>query len=353
MNTRILNRAGKLPEDGFYQIEALGEHINHDAKVVQVIDEKAVTAILNRFSAEAKEAGENFPGKPLDRDHLSDSMENTTEAYGWGMQLRQGGGGYEAKIDWTPIGEPLVTSKDGRPPAYKFFSTGYLAEECEKIGKRKVGNKTYDVVRPLRLDSISLTNQPNNKKGQRPISNRNGNPAGAADENKDTPMKSLMKKLGLADDASEESAVAAVEKITNRASAAETERDTLKTQNTELLTAQVESDLEKYKNRFKPEKRDTIKAALIKNRAATVELLESTEAPAAAETTTEDPAKITNRAKAKTPEQLAADAKTKKEEERAAKISNRARQIRATNKNASLADAYQTAASEIDAETAK
>lgn len=350
MNTRILNRAGKLPDDGFYQIEAIGEHVNHEAKVIQVIDEKAVTSILNRFSAEVKEAGENFPGKPLDRDHLSDSMENTTEAYGWGMQLRKSGEGYEAKIDWTPIGEPLVTSKDGKPPAYKFFSTGYLADECEKIGTRKVGKKTYDVVRPLRLDSISLTNQPNNKKGQRPISNRNGNPAGAAEDKNDTPMKSLLKKLGLADDASEESAVAAVEKITNRATSAETERDALKKDNDALLASQVESDLEKYKNRFKPEKRDTIKAALIKNRAGTIELLESTEAPAA-ETTAEDPKKITNRGTAKTPEQIAADAKSRKEEERAAKISNRARQIRATNKNATLADAYQTAAAEIDAES--
>lgn len=349
MNQRILNRAGKLPDDGFYQVEALGEHINHEAKVVQVIDAKAVTAILNRFTAEAKAAGADFPGKPLDRDHLSDSSENTSEAYGWGMELRPSATGYEAKIDWTAIGEPLVTPKDGKPPAYKFFSTGYNAEECEKIGTRVVGKKTYDVVRPLRLDSLSLTNQPNNK-GQRPISNRKGNPAGAA-EHKDTPMKSVLKMLGLAEDASEESAVAAVQKITNRATAAETERDTLKKDNEGLLAAQVESDLEKYKNRFKPEKRDAIKGMLIKNRAGTIELLENTEAPAAEDDSREqDPAKITNRKKARTPEEIAAEKKTASEEARAAKISNRARAIRAATPRVSLNDAYLTATAEVDAE---
>ena len=338
MNTRILNRAGKLPEDGFYQIEATGEHVNHRARVIQVIDAKAVESIVNRFAAEAK--AENFAGQQIYKDHLGNSEENPTEALGWAMELRNRDGVPEAKIEWTGLGMPLIDSKPGQPPVYKFFSTEYEPSECEKIGTRIVNRKTYDVVRPLRLDGLSLTNDPNNK-GQRPISNRKGNPARADDETQNT-MKSLLKKLGLADDASEESAVAALQVIQNRASQVEaltTERDA-------LLGSQVESDLEKYKNRFKAANRDTIKKQLISNRAATIELLESMEAPEATKEETEQ-TRITNRRTAKTPEQIAAEKKSEKDEERAGKIANRARQLRSADRKLTLSQAYEQAEQEI------
>lgn len=341
MNPPILNRAGKLPDDGWYQIEAPGEHINHAAKVVQVIDPKAVDSIVSRFSAEATKGGENFAGMRIDKDHLSQSMANPTEALGWEMQLRNRDGMLEGKIDWTALGLPLIEAKPGQPPVYKFFSTEYDPAECEKIGSRVINKKTYAVIRPLRLDGLSLTNDPNNK-GQRPISNRDGTSAGAAEETQpDNKMNRLLKALGLAEGASEDSAVAALQLITNRASTAEGQVVTITKERDTLLAAQVETDLAKYSNRFKPENREKIKSSLISNRAATIELLEATEAPAAAS----DKKPITNRGSAKTPE--AGAAAEVGGEAKAKKISNRANELKATAPQRSFDSCWKQASDEI------
>lgn len=317
MNASILNRAGKIPEDGWHQFEVTGEHINHEAKVVQVIDAKAIDSIMNRFSASKKALGENFAGLLVDKDHFSLDPEQTSEAMGWALELRNREGIPEAKIDWTSAGRPKVEGKD-----FKFFSTVYEPKDVEVLGTQIVNGKKYQRVRPLALDRLALTNDPNNK-GAKPISNRKGNPAGAADENENTTMKILLKKLGLAEDASEESAVTALQGIQNRASQVETltaERDA-------LLKDQVEADVEKYKNRIKPDQIAAVKLQLIANRKGTIALLESI-AEAATETEEQKRTRITNRASAKTPEQIAADAVISKgDEARAQRITNRAHEI--------------------------
>ena len=317
MNSLILNRKSQLPEDGWHQIEVPGDHVNHEAKVIQVIDAKAVASIVNRFAQEA--AAPNFSGVLVDRDHFSLDADHSTEALGWAMEVRDNGGVPEARVSWTAQGRPLVESKPDQPPAFKFFSTVYDTAECEKLGTRKVGDKTYQIVRPLRLDRLALTNDPNNK-GAKPISNRQTAATAERSESKPT-MKAVLKVLGLADDASEESAVAALQKIQNRASLAET----LTTERDGLLAAQVEADLEKYKSVIK--NRDAFKKQLLANRAATIELLEGLQT-AEVDTTTQ---RITNRAGAATPAER--DAEGKKKEEKAAegalaqKIANRAHEI--------------------------
>lgn len=293
MNKVILNRDSQLPADGWYEIETPGEHFNRAAGVVQVLDPVSFDSIVNRFAAES--AKPNFAGVLIDQEHFSLDPEKSSEAFGWLLQVRNRDGHLEGRITWTDIGEPAV--KSGR---FKFFSSVYEAADVEKVGTRKIKNREYPLIRPLALNRLALTNDPNNK-GGKPISNRNGNSAGAADENKTPTMKSLLKKLGLAEDASEESAVAALQVIQNRASQVEAltaERDT-------LVAAQVDHDLENYKNRFKPEKRDAIKAALVKNRADTIALLEATEAPA---TEGGEEKRITNRAGAKIPAEKKAGA---------------------------------------------
>ncbi|MFA5263210.1 MAG: phage protease [Opitutaceae bacterium] len=345
MNTRILNRAGKLPDDGWYQFEAQGEHVNHAAKVIQVIDEKAVTSIANRFAAEAAAQGDDFPGIRIDKDHLSQSHANPTESLGWAMGIRNRNGVPEAKIDWTGLGLPLVEATPGKPPVYKFFSTEYEPIECEVIGTRLINRKTYSVVRPLRLVGLSLTNDPNNK-GQKPISNRNGD-ADAGNHQPDPNMKNIMTLLGLAEDAPEASAVAEIQKIKNRATSAETEVGTLKTERDALLTSQVESDLERLKNRFKPDNRDKIKAALISNRNGTLELLEAME-PAAAADGGNGP--ITNRRSATPPAHLPGQEQAAADEVRAAKISNRAAALRSADPSLSLSKAYERAEAELSAQ---
>lgn len=324
MNTLILNRAGQMPADGWYEIETPGDHPNAAAGLVQRLDGVAFDAIVNRFQARA--AQPNFGGLLIDQDHFSLDTTKSSEAFGWLKELRNRDGHLEGRVEWTDIGQPAIAGR-----RYKFFSTVYEPSPVEKIGTAKIANRSVPLVRPLVLDRLALTNDPNNK-GGKPISNREANPGGAAHENKPT-MKNVMKLLGLAEDASEESAVAAVQKIQNRATQAEASVTTLTTERTTLLEAQVESDLEKYKNRFKAADAPKWKKQLIANRAGTIELLESIEAPAAAEDI--DPAtgkkRITNRAAAKTPAQVEADAtKEKDEEARAARIQNRAHEIQKT-----------------------
>jgi hypothetical protein len=340
MNTRILNREGKLPDDGWYQIEVPGEHFNRTAGVVQLLDGAAFDAIVNRFAAEA--AKPNFAGLLIDQDHFSLDPEKSTESFGWLMEVRNRAGQLEGRIEWTDIGEPAVKQK-----RFKFFSTVYAPQDVEKVGTRKIKNRDYPLVRPLALDRLALTNDPNNK-GGKPISNRDGNSAGAADENQpDKKMKNLMKALGLAEDASEESAVAAVQVITNRATTAEGQVTTLKVERDALLTAQVEADLEKYKNRFKPADREKWKKQLIANRAGTLELLESI---AAADSGSADPKHITNRQAARTPEEAEADKQAEKDRARGAKIANRASELMAANKRLSRSQAFAKATAEIGAE---
>ena len=231
------------------------------------------------------------------------------------MDLRNRDGHLEAQVDWTATGKPLVEGK-----VFKFFSTVYNPEDLQRIGERKIKNRALPLVRPMRLDRLALTNDPNNK-GGKPISNRQPAATAERSEASEPTMKSVLKLLGLADDASEESAVAALQKIQNRAdlvSALQTERD-------QLVALQVEGDLEKYKAVIK--NRDAAKKQLLANRASAIEFLEALQAPVV-----EDPAKkpITNRAAAQTPGQ-GTDEKAAKEKSAEAstaqRIQNRAQQI--------------------------
>lgn len=333
MNPTILNRAGQVPSDGWYQFEVPGEHINHDAKVVQVIDAQAIESILNRFSRDA--AQPNFAGILVDKDHFSLDASKPSEAMGWALEIRNRAGTPEARIDWTSVGRPLVEGK-----TYKFFSTVYAPGDVQVLGNRIVNGKPYRVVRPLHLSRLALTNDPNNP-GGRPISNRNGKDAGAAENPTESTMKNVLKLLSLADDASEESAVSAIQTIQNRATQAEGKVTTLTAERDELLTAQVESDLEKYAGVIA--NRDGVKAQLIANRKGTLAVLAGLKPAGEAEA----PAtRITNRGSAKTPEQIAADQAAQSDKQRGSWIANRANELRVTNPRLSRSQAFAKAEGE-------
>ena len=93
MNASILNRDFEHPADGWYQIEAKGRHPNRAAGVVQVIDDEAAAAIVNRFNADAA-AGSLRHGHEMlvDHEHYSDQADKETRAYGWLTRLAKSGG---------------------------------------------------------------------------------------------------------------------------------------------------------------------------------------------------------------------------------------------------------------------
>ena len=262
MNTRILNRAGQLPADGWYQIEVAGEHFNPASGVVQLIDEEARASIVNRFAELAK--APNFSGLLIDQDHFSLDPEKSTEAFGWLMEVRNRAGELEGRIDWTDIGQPAVEKK-----RFKFFSTVYDQENVVRVGERKIKNRSYPLVRPLQLDRLALTNDPNNK-GGKPISNRDPGKAPEAEKTQPT-MKVLLVKLGLSEDASETAALAALDKITNRATTAEGNLTSVTAERDALLKDQVEADLDKYAGVIT--NRDEVRKQLIANRSGTLALL--------------------------------------------------------------------------------
>lgn len=157
----ITNRSGNdgfsLPADGFIQIAPVGE-FNHPSGIIQVIDEKAIAAMINRFDTESKK--ENFPGLLLDFDHFSSDTKAPSTAAGWLEELQNRADGLWAKVRWTTDGKAAV--KGGN---YRLVSPVWLKSECEDL--------TNNRYRPLCLDRAALTNDPV-LKGMKPVSNRSG-----------------------------------------------------------------------------------------------------------------------------------------------------------------------------------
>jgi phage I-like protein len=249
MNIPILNRDFQHPADAWYQIEARGEHPNRRAGIVQVIDDPACQAIVNRFNTEAAQPG--FAGMLIDHEHFKHDEDKETVAYGWLVKLENRADGIYGQIRWTDTGKRAVDGGD-----YRFFSTEYDPADLQVLNKSDKSDKVRRV-RPLRLDGLTLTNA-NNNKGQKPITNRG---VETDPPQKAKHMKTVCTLLGLSADASEEAVHAEVARILNRVK--------------ELETSQIESDLETYKNRFDPKQREFIKTLLVTNRAATLEFLKT------------------------------------------------------------------------------
>lgn len=290
--TPLFNRAAETPDgprfqppaDGWYHLVPKGRFPIADPsdrrkKIQQVVDERALTLMLNRFNQEAQ--APNFPGLLIDFDHFSYDADKSSEAAGWVTKLQNRADGLWGQVKWSAKGEQSL--KDG---VYRFISPVWDQSDTEIV----TGAMKNREIRPTRLETLGLTNQPN-LRGMVPLANRTNRDHAGGDETLTTPgetakqsMKEINRVLGLSPEAAEEAAVGEVTKLKNRNTELETanrtlteQNKTLGDQNKELAEAQVEADLEKYKNRFKPENKEKIRAQLLKNRADTIELLEATE----------------------------------------------------------------------------
>lgn len=161
MNTRILNRNFEHPADGWYDIEAKGKHPNKQSRIIQVVDDTAMNAIVAAFNREA--ASPDFPGMLIDHEHFKHDDDKETIAYGWLMRLRNRGDAIQGQIRWSDLGQQATDG--GR---YRFFSTEYAIPEMPVVNR---DSKPYPEVRPMILRGLTLTNV-NNNKGQKPITNR-------------------------------------------------------------------------------------------------------------------------------------------------------------------------------------
>jgi phage I-like protein len=309
MNT-LLNRDFTVVGDGWFQVVPTGEwpvtvQVQGAAvELNQVVDQAVAQEICNRFAEAAQR--KNFPGLLVDFDHFSMDEAKPSEAAGWIEELQNRADGVYARIRWSDVGAEAV--KGGR---YRLVSPVFPKPTKEEVKNR--------VVRPKRLLSVALTNEPN-MRGMVPISNRESgdpkseirNPNGedefrqggdalAANRvTKGETMSKVATVLGLAAEASEDVIAGAVQALKNRADTAEGRVAVLDKENKDLVAGLVEQDLERLKNRFQAEKREQIKAALLANRAGTIVILEAMPEPKAE--VAEVKAPLTNRATAKTPE---------------------------------------------------
>lgn len=289
MNPTILNSSFQHPTDGWYQVEALGEHPHRTANLVQVIDAEAAEAIVKRFNTDAA-AGALRHGHELliDHEHFSEQPDQETRAYGWLAELQHRADGIYGRIRWTKTGKEAVDGGD-----YRFFSTEYEPADLVAVGETNAkGGQVRHVrhVRPVRLAGLTLTNM-NNNRGQRPITNREGAPSTASarsqkhhraetvlgapiqttfadgqagvrpgasahtdttsTQNKGTTMKSVCTLLGLSAEAEETAVHAAVSRLLNRGdittdalAALRAEHQSLAEQNQTLLGEQAEALLD-------------------------------------------------------------------------------------------------------------
>lgn len=318
MNLRpLLNRDGALPGDGWFHLVPIGEFPHADSGKVQVIDADAIAAMLNRFAEEAKHP--NFGGLLIDQDHFSYDLDKPSESYGWVKELANREDGIWGRIEFSDLGEQAVKNR-----RYKFVSPVFWpAREIEKLE----GNK----VRPRRIDSFGLTNNPNFK-GMVPFTNRADASAPAEDQNQPPKhnMKQVAQRLGLSADASEDSILAALDKLSNRATSAEASVTTLtgevtelKNRNTAMLDDQVADELdaagitdEARRTKLTP----VLKA--MKNREERVSFLDECVARPAAAQQGDKP--VFNRAAGKQPAKATATEPTPAEKFRADFLANRA-----------------------------
>lgn len=260
------------PGDGWYHIESNEEHPakREGGEIVQVLDNAAMAAIVA--------AGVPEEGIPIDADHRGVpgvAEVPDTAAAGWVRELAlfdDGAGNMQlaGRIEWTPPGLELVAGR-----VYKHFSTVYRVDD-EELAEGLGGNR----YRPLVLLGLALTNNPNNRMGQRPITNsagvrevrsedsapvaQDGDNFSAAEEvagtktskneNQDmNELEDIKKALGLAPEATAADCVAAIEAIKGEAAAAaDSEAET-------LLNSEGLSDLPE-------EEKKEIKEGLVTNR---------------------------------------------------------------------------------------
>ena len=278
----LLNKKFELPADGWFQVVPVGT-FEHSSGIRQLIDKTACEAIVNRFLQDAQ--APSFGGILVDYDHFSLDTEKPSEAAGWIINLLNRDDGVYAQIRWAGDGEAKVVSG-----AYRYVSPVFNRDDCETVGT---------ALRPLRLCTVALTNDPN-MKCIKPLSNRSSEPVPAEPEtkpgvsggNKESTMDykaELLALLGLPPEATDEQITAARECRKGEMENACKERDAMKNRaeaaegklagiEAKALENQVEADLVKYADRIA--NREQWKKSLMANRADALACLEAITPPA-------------------------------------------------------------------------
>lgn len=358
----ILNRAAPISNDGWIHIVPKGELPNAAAGIVQVLDETAHDSMLAGIAADKQRLGDNWPGIYAGEEHFIYDDSKSSAAFGWFKDFEKRDDGIWAKADGlTDIGAVAIKNK-------RFKFTSFVADPADT---QKLDGKR---VRILKLETVGFTNAANGKELLTPITNRGdslkaelqtkfrrGDESAADNNNQRKKMKTVCSLVGLSADASEESVHAAVSKLLNRATEAETKLTPLQTQVTELTTAnatllqeQIAADFavagikdEKFVNRHAPLLSD---AKHFKNRGDRLAFIADVAQPAGGATQQQN--KLQNRNT--TPpngKKADDDANGQPDAATATKIMNRASLLRKDLPGLSLATSVGMAKKEIETES--
>jgi phage I-like protein len=203
----------------FHTVPAMGEYpggnVCHNGTPVKdaviVIDREAYDRILSAFEASGGAKGD-FPGLLVDREHFSLDSDKPSDAMAWAKQIREDADGLWTRWDFTPPGQEAWDNKV------------LISRSPVMLLERIAGNR----FRPVRLESIAMTNTPHFETLSTLAAARAADQQGtaapdAAQTQGDPTMKKLLALLGLPETATEDEAVAAAQVIIDRASAADAE----------------------------------------------------------------------------------------------------------------------------------
>ena len=263
-----------FPPYGEYPADGLVKKNGKPVKGARLVfDEATAKAIMEAFAADrAAEAG--WPGVLVDREHWSCDADGDTRAMAWATEMRQEeDGSIWTRWAFTPEGRELVESKTyvSRSPVFEVEDAGGGA------------------FRASRLVSIGLTNTP----FFRVLSTVAAAKAAEVNNEKqgETEMDKILEALGLAADAGEDAALAAIQALKDKASAAEaaaTEAEDEKEKaQAECRAMKADAFVAKHAGRFADEA--AAKAAYIENPELAEKMVASFAVPA--EQKVLDPAK--------------------------------------------------------------
>lgn len=188
-----------FPPYGRYPVGGTIEGAAKDAEYI--LDEASAKMIVRNFRLKQKK-DIDWPGILVDREHFSMMPDKASDAMAWATDIRiNDDGSIWTKWRFTPEGEKIWTDRVlvNRSPAFAATKDG----------------KDY---RPFELMSIGMTNTPHFKE----LSTLAAARATEVNNNKgEIHMNKLIEALGLAEGASEEDMLAAINALKEKASAAE------------------------------------------------------------------------------------------------------------------------------------
>jgi phage I-like protein len=206
-------------EDGsaswFHTVPAIGEYpggdIRHQGKPVKdavlVIDRAALDSIRADFRAAMSDPA--WPGMLVDREHFSLDSEKPSDAMAWARDIREDADGLWTRWEFTPPGAEAWQSK-------------VLVSRSPVMGLEPLGGNRF---RPVSLKSIAMTNVPHFElstlAAARAADISTGDLPAALNEQGEPTMKKLLELLGLAPEATEEDAAAAVQALIDAKTSAE------------------------------------------------------------------------------------------------------------------------------------